>query len=238
MVSLHSPTSSNSSALFGSDDTSFLEALGVAILPGDVARQAQNEDVHRLSSSPSPILESSSLEPPPCAQPTSNAQPPRVGSDDEPELPTTKTPLHASLHPQHTLFVISDDDEPSLLQLESPPLAQSRYRKRAHSISSNDEPAHSPTDSPTGISSSHLDSDTYGASRFGEFGEYMRRKRAKLQIQNSEMGDTPRGKASGSQLFKGLSIHVGTLASVFLVEALRDVRSTVGRSLLFRSCVS
>ncbi|KAH9039423.1 hypothetical protein EDB84DRAFT_1397049 [Lactarius hengduanensis] len=150
MVSPHSPTTSNSSALFGSDDTSFLEALGAAVLPGDVA-QAQNEDVHRLSSSPSPILEPSSLEPPPCAQPTSNA------------------------------------------------LSSHQY---------NDEPARSPTNSPTGVSSSHLDSDTYGASRFGEFGEYMRRKRAKLQIQNAEMGDAPRGEASGSQLFKGLSIHI------------------------------
>jgi hypothetical protein len=234
MVSPHSPTSSHSSALFGSEDTSFLEALGVAVLPGDIVRQAQNEDTHLPLSYPSPILESSSLEPPPCAQPTSNARP-RIGSDDEPELPATRTPPHAGLHPQHTPFVISDDDEPSLLQLESPPLAQSRYRKRAHSLSSNGEPAYSPTNSPTGIS---LDSDTYGASRFGEFGEYMRRKRAKLQIQNAEMGDTQREKASGSQLFKDLSIHVGTLAFVFLVEPLRDVRSTVGRSLLSRSCVS
>ncbi|KAH9029068.1 DNA repair protein [Lactarius pseudohatsudake] len=203
MVSPHSPTTSNSSALFGSDDTSFLEALGAAVLPGDVA-QAQNEDTHRLSSSPSPILEPSSLEPPPCAQPTSNALP-HISSDDEPEQPATRTPTHAGSHPQRPPF---DDDEPSLLQLESPPLAQSRYRKRAHSVSSNDEPARSPTNSPTGVSSSHLDSDTYGASRFGEFGEYMRRKRAKLQIQNAEMGDTPKGEASGSQTFKGLSIHI------------------------------
>ncbi|KAH8978745.1 DNA repair protein [Lactarius hatsudake] len=206
MVSPHSPTTSNSSALFGSDDTSFLEALGAAVLPGDVV-QAQNQDAHRLSSSPSPILEPSSLEPPPCAQPTSNALP-HISSDDELEQPATRTPTHACSHPQHPPFVISDDDEPSLLQLESPPLAQSRYRKRAHSVSSNDEPARSPTNSPTGVSSSHLDSDTYGASRFGEFGEYMRRKRAKLQIQNAEMGDTPRGEASGNQPFKGLSIHI------------------------------
>lgn len=211
MVSPHSPTTSNSSALFGSDDAEFLEALGAAVLPGDVA-QAQNEDAHRLSSSPSPIMEPSSLEPPPCAQPTSNA----LSSDDEPEQPATRTPTHAGLHPQHPPSVISDDDEPSLLQVESPPLAQLRYRKRAHSVSSNDEPARSPTNSPTGVSSSHLDSDTYGASRFGEFGEYMRRKRAKLQIQNGEMGDTPRGEASGSQLLKGLSIHVGALALFLL----------------------
>lgn len=120
-----------------------------------------------------------------------------------------KAPLHADLRLQKPSFVLSDDDAgPSLSQTEFPPLAQSRYRKRAHSVSSNDEPAHSPTDSPTGISTSYLDPDTYGASRFGDFGEYMRRKRAKLQMQNAEMGDTPRGKGSGRQLFKGLSIHI------------------------------
>ncbi|KAH9171433.1 DNA repair protein [Lactarius sanguifluus] len=153
MVSPHSPTTSNSSALFGSDDTSFLEALGAAVLPGDVA-QAQNEDAHRLSSSPSPILE------------------PSIVTTNRSSLPRGLQRTR-DLHPQHPPFVISDDDEPSLLQLDS-----------------------------------HLDSDTYGASRFGEFGEYMRRKRAKLQIQNAEMGDTPRGETSGSQLFKGLSIHI------------------------------
>jgi DNA repair protein REV1 len=233
MVSPHSPTSSNSSALFGSDDTSFLEALGVAVLPGDVA---QNEGARRSPSSPSPILESSSLEPPPCAQPTSNVRA-RIGSDDEPELLTTSSQSRAGSLPQQPTFVISDDDE-TCLQLNSPPLAQSRYRKRARSVSSIDEPVHSPTNSPTGISSSYLVSDTYGAARFGEFGEYMRRKRAKLQIQNAEIGDTQRGKASECQIFKGLSIHVGTPATVFLVEALKDVRSTVGQNLLFRSCVS
>lgn len=235
MVSPHSPTSSNSSALFGSDDTSFLEALGAAVLPGDVA---QNEGSRRASSSPSPILESSSLEPPPCAQPASNVHL-RISSDDEPELLlTTTSQSHAGSHPQHPTFVISDDDE-TCLPLISPPLAQSRYRKRARSVSSIDEPVHSPTNSPTGLSSSHLVSDTYGASRFGEFGEYMRRKRAKLQIQNAEIGDSQRGKAPGSELFKGLSIHVGTATSDLLGRSTqKDVRSTVGQNLLFRSCVN
>ncbi len=205
MVSPHSPTSSNSSALFGSEDPSFLEALGTAVLPGDVPHQAHDGDAQRLSSSPSPILESSSLEPPPCAQPTSNARP-CIGSDDE-ELHATRTPSRAGLHRRDDPFVISDDEELSKSQSDFPPLAQLRYRKRAHSVSSNDERAHSPI---AGVSGSHLDSDAYGASRFGEFGEYMRRKRAKLQIQNAEMGDTSRGEASRSQLFKGLAIYVGT----------------------------
>jgi DNA repair protein REV1 len=43
--------------------------------------------------------------------------------------------------------------------------------------------------------------DTYGASRFGGWGEYMRRKRAKLQIQNSQLDAT-------SGIFQGLAIYV------------------------------
>jgi DNA repair protein REV1 len=106
----------------------------------------------------------------------------------------------------------SEDDEPSLPQLEFPTPAQSRYKKRAYSASSDDEHpalAYSPVGSPNSISGSYLDSDTYGASRFGGFGEYMRRKRAKLQIQNVEIGDTPDADTSKSTLFNGLSIHVG-----------------------------
>lgn len=57
---------------------------------------------------------------------------------------------------------------------------------------------------------SHDDSDdTYGSSRFGEFGEYMQRKRAKLQIQNEQLG-TPAGNIGGnaSRIFSGLAIYV------------------------------
>ncbi|KAJ6620397.1 hypothetical protein B0H10DRAFT_2207916 [Mycena sp. CBHHK59/15] len=48
-----------------------------------------------------------------------------------------------------------------------------------------------------------VDEAIYGHSHFGEFGEYMHRKRAKLQIQNSEIVPT-----ASSQLFKGLAIYV------------------------------
>ncbi|KAL4075336.1 hypothetical protein V8B97DRAFT_1867717 [Scleroderma yunnanense] len=49
------------------------------------------------------------------------------------------------------------------------------------------------------------DTETYGASRFGHWGEYMRRKRAKLQIQNSSSEGTTEGK---SVIFRGLSIYI------------------------------
>jgi DNA repair protein REV1 len=48
------------------------------------------------------------------------------------------------------------------------------------------------------------DLDTYGASRFGHFGEYMRRKRAKLQIQNTHL----EGMDGSSNIFNGLAIYV------------------------------
>lgn len=44
----------------------------------------------------------------------------------------------------------------------------------------------------------------YGASSFGGYGQYMSRKRAKLQIQNSDMA-TPK-----SEIFKGVEIYVCT----------------------------
>ncbi|KAF8126591.1 hypothetical protein EV363DRAFT_1348030 [Boletus edulis] len=51
------------------------------------------------------------------------------------------------------------------------------------------------------------DESVYGASRFGHFGEYMRRKRAKLQIQNASM-DTEGSGEEKSNIFKGISIYV------------------------------
>lgn len=203
MVSPRTPTSSNSSALFESDDI-FLEALASVVLPGDLIPQASNaetpENPSATSSAPNETL-SGSLEPPPCAQPARKAR-------DEQDSRSIGSPSNAQ-----SLSQLGQDDEPSPLpRLDSPTPAQSRYKKRAYSVSSDDEhPAlpHPPVHSPDRGTSSYLDSDTYGASRFGGFGEYMHRKRAKLQIQNAEMGDTPSVIASTSKLFSGLSIHVG-----------------------------
>ena len=48
--------------------------------------------------------------------------------------------------------------------------------------------------------------DTYDSSTFGGFGDYMRRKRAKLQIQNIENNNTL--KDAKPPIFKGLAIYV------------------------------
>ncbi|KAG2047727.1 DNA repair protein [Suillus hirtellus] len=47
------------------------------------------------------------------------------------------------------------------------------------------------------------DPEIYGASRFGHFGEYMHRKRAKLQIQNADIG-----VGTTTKMFSGLSIYI------------------------------
>ncbi|KAG8217171.1 hypothetical protein J3R82DRAFT_5252 [Butyriboletus roseoflavus] len=52
------------------------------------------------------------------------------------------------------------------------------------------------------------DGAVYGASRFGHFGEYMHRKRAKLQIQNAGMADTEASDEGKSDIFKGISVYV------------------------------
>ncbi|TDL15611.1 hypothetical protein BD410DRAFT_103290 [Rickenella mellea] len=58
----------------------------------------------------------------------------------------------------------------------------------------------------------YTDNHTYGASRFGEYGEYMARKRAKLQIQNAELDDSNGLSDSKPQIFKGLAIYVSYLS--------------------------
>ena len=55
---------------------------------------------------------------------------------------------------------------------------------------------------------SYLDSHTYGAARFGGFGEYMTRKRAKLQVQNEEVAGEEDGTGQRSKIFNGLQIYV------------------------------
>lgn len=53
-----------------------------------------------------------------------------------------------------------------------------------------------------------VDQATYGASRFGEYGEYMRRKRAKLQIQNTELSGPDEVPEEKSRIFQALQIYV------------------------------
>lgn len=58
-----------------------------------------------------------------------------------------------------------------------------------------------------GLGDSEEDPKIYGASRFGHFGEYMHRKRAKLQIQNANL-EASQDVGGKSNVFSGLSIYV------------------------------
>ena len=68
--------------------------------------------------------------------------------------------------------------------------------------------------------------EEYGESSFGGFGEYMRRKKLKLQNQDEEIRldikDEP-------QIFKGMVIHVSTLIYVWSNDRLTGIRSRRGK---------
>ncbi|KAJ6513132.1 hypothetical protein C8R45DRAFT_920854 [Mycena sanguinolenta] len=59
-----------------------------------------------------------------------------------------------------------------------------------------------------------VDDTIYGASEFGGFGQYMSRKRAKLQIQNSEINTT----AAETQIFNGITVYVNGWTSPSVQE--------------------
>ncbi|KAJ6516432.1 hypothetical protein C8R45DRAFT_1206480 [Mycena sanguinolenta] len=59
-----------------------------------------------------------------------------------------------------------------------------------------------------------VDEGIYGASEFGDFKQYMSRKRAKLQIQNSEINTT----AAQTQIFKGITVYVNGWTSPSVQE--------------------
>ena len=64
--------------------------------------------------------------------------------------------------------------------------------------------------------SAYLASDTYGKAHFGGWGEYMARKRAKLQIQNTEIDEADGEDGNEkvmvkSRIFEGLQIYVRAL---------------------------
>jgi hypothetical protein len=89
------------------------------------------------------------------------------------------------------------------------------------------------------------DPETYGASSFGGFGQYMRRKRAKLQIQNAQMDDTNDNLPEKSRIFQGIAIYVrvctlGVLSCRVPAEAhiYAFDRLMGGRNPQFRTCVS
>ena len=219
--------SQGSSDYFDDDDPGFLEALSTAVLPGDiVVDAAENENIIEDSST------SQELEPPPPAQPikVSNsgdledsatsqeleppppAQPIKVTNSGDLEDSATSQELEPPppaqpLKRKRSLTPLQVATPPDDIKLEPPPPAQPLKRKRS---------LNSLEGAPDDVDRDEIvqvnpEDDTYGAATFGAFGEYMRRKRAKLQIQNAQMPAADKtGGMEGitSQIFKGLAIYV------------------------------
>jgi len=57
------------------------------------------------------------------------------------------------------------------------------------------------------LAGDYLNPHTYGAATFGDFGEYMSRKRAKLQVQNQTL-TSGTGLGISSKIFQGIGIYV------------------------------
>lgn len=110
-------------------------------------------------------------------------------------------------------------------ELTPPPSTQVPRKRRlsSESAAENDDAPHGSSSRPrvltSGDGSSYMDNEqTYGAAHFGDFGEYMSRKRAKLQLQNvanndgAEDGDEEEDENSREtrrrQIFRGLAIYV------------------------------
>lgn len=98
------------------------------------------------------------------------------------------------------------DDSDETQELQPPPSTQPSLKRRWDAANDEDR-THKPQSTMHHTVESPQTSDTYGASHFGDFGEYMRRKRAKLQIQNVQLED--QADAANGGIFKGLAIYVG-----------------------------
>lgn len=112
------------------------------------------------------------------------------------DLPPNDVPKGSGLNMDSPM---DEDDE----EIELPQPAQSSLKRRHSSVvpDSEDEDERKVQEMPK--------DDTYDAYKFGGFGDYMRRKRAKLQIQNAQMvsvGESAKQTTGG--LFQGLAVYV------------------------------
>lgn len=102
----------------------------------------------------------------------------------------------------------------------TPPSTQIPRKRRLSTSPELEDTSHEPRHVPKKLTSSdgtsYMDNNTYGASHFGDFGEYMSRKRAKLQLQNIELDDkdTTSAELRRRQIFKGLAIYVRIRARI------------------------
>lgn len=178
----------DSSDYYDEDDSSFLRALQAAVLPGDIII---DNDIH----------DELPLEPPLPTQPSLKHPSATVGdpSPEPSQSSSLEPPPPSQPRHRHVYTTPAEEDittEESSQELEPPPATQpSLKRQRLEAFEERERLANNPQDN-----------DIYGASHFGEYGEYMRRKRAKLQIQNAALRSTDDASTAG--IFKSLAIYV------------------------------
>lgn len=97
---------------------------------------------------------------------------------------------------------------PNAINHEPPPSTQPSLKRKYVPDEDDDDDALEPPSE-----------DIYGAAVFGGFGQYMRRKRAKLQIQNAEIVEAPK-----SRIFNGLAIYVCLLGEFCAPQNRPDTR--------------
>jgi hypothetical protein len=117
----------------------------------------------------------------------------------------SKAVLPGDVLPEDKLDEAKHEGDISSEELEPPPPTQPSLKRRWSDVQQHDLSY----DATNQLSKESMleEDDTYSSSRFGGFGDYMRRKRAKLQIQNADIVE---GLKDGpkSQIFKGLSVYV------------------------------
>ncbi|KAG6819804.1 hypothetical protein H0H93_008499 [Arthromyces matolae] len=104
------------------------------------------------------------------------------------------------------------DEDNSSQELEPPPASQPSLKRSRLEV--YEERA------KLGRSETAGGEDIYGQSHFGDYGEYMHRKRAKLQIQNAEIEKETSG---GNNIFKGLAIYING----YTQPSIQDLRKLI-----------
>ena len=207
---------------FGSEDSAFLRDLQNAKLPGDTPggdtsgkRSSLNDNSEPSQSRDSTAYYSKkrrdiSYEAPPCAQPSkrrrlSDTPPmsPPLRSHGPPPAKRRRNGINLSIFDDISDDLSFDDPSPPEPAPAQPPPQAQGPRNPLRDPDRNVGPA-SVFNNLEADGDDYLGEEIYGAAHFGEFGEYMRRKRAKLQIQNTEL-DEGTGR---SHIFKGISIYV------------------------------
>ncbi|TFK40634.1 hypothetical protein BDQ12DRAFT_679787 [Crucibulum laeve] len=180
------PSQSNSSDYFDDHDSQFLEALQTIVLPGDLPNSNEGERIE---------VDEETVEPPPCAQPSLKR---RLLDEDKDENngPSEKRMKLSTQESNGTSDRKSTTPEP-------PPCTQAFIKRHRHI---DGEEAFRERNLSLSQQIPNED-DTYAPTRFGEFGDYMRKKRAKLQIQNAQLAVLG-GDDEGSQIFRGIAIYI------------------------------